>query len=174
MVPSEAWRAVIDTFPTAHAEDRRRVLGLERNPLHAAAPKMLGAAQQLFHFECFILTDADLVQRNLDVAFARLEGIEADHDQYAVAEVFGALAIEQHVVVSRGIETQVVQLVKGGIVAADRIYARYILLDVSRTVPVPHLELVFLGAVVLLLIRYGAVLAQFIAAIDPVEAAQGG
>src|SRR5437588_750481 len=71
-------------------------------------------------------------------------------------------------------ETQVARLLQGRIGSANAIYLSDIALDIARPIPIPALELVFLGIEVLLPSRYRLVFEQLEAVVDAVARGQRG
>jgi hypothetical protein len=130
---------------------------------------MAHAGDQLLDREIVGVREAELMERELDVALMGIEGIEIDHDEDGVGLVRRHLAVEQHVVVGGVVEAQIVELMEGRILAAHPVHRGDQVLDVAGPVPIPDLVFVFLGVEILLGPRHGRVLAQLEAVIDAVD-----
>src|ERR671910_3061867 len=158
------------------AEDLRRVAPrVEPDPEPASRSRNFPFRHELLHDVTLVLRDPKLPQRELHVRVVGLVGVEVHRDEDGI--VPGPFTVEEYVVVRGRIEREVLQILERGVLVPDLVYPLYVLLDVSRTVPVPDLVLVHLG----ILVVYGGtrlaprgVLAQLEAAVYTVGTRQRG
>ena len=123
--------------------------------------------------EGLIRRDPQGFERHAHLRFARREGIEVHRDEDGVRPVEAALAVAEDVLVGALVEDEVPVLVERPVLPADPVDAGDVVADVAGCVPVARLDLVLLGVQVLLRARDGGVLAELVAAVDPVDGREG-
>src|SRR6266487_788178 len=165
----------IPANPASHAKNMRRLdFGIELNVVAAAAPDIARIAQEIMHLVNIAFHGTKLIDRDIDIRMLFAMGIKIDDDQNDVVACACHFPITQDRVIIRVIEAQIIVKMKRAIFAPDSIEPPDPILDVSRRVPIPLLELILLGIQIFLATGQSVVFAQFVAAVDAVESGERG
>ena len=146
---------------------RHSHFGIQRHVVAGPVPGPMFSSEHIFNHVIGIPRQAVFPKRPLHGCSLRSVRVQVDRNKQKI--VSPRLDVKKNVVVLRGVETQVGQVLERGVSLPGKIQPRDQFFDVARRVPVALPELVFLAVEVFLPPGQGSILAQFKTTVDPVD-----
>jgi len=132
---------------------RRHDLGVECDVVAAIVPVVVGAGEEVFDFEVFVVRDRELFEVEVDPAGLLLSGVEVDGYENPVAAA--RFAVAEDVGIVGGMEVEGAVALEGRVVAADLVDLSNERSEAVAGGAIPAADLVLFAVEVFFAARFG-------------------
>ncbi len=148
--------------------------GIQGDEVPRPPPREDLTGEQILDLVSGISGDPEITGRDFDPATLNIPEVGGDNNHHHAGIIGRFLEIEKYGGVIASAERQMIGLLERRVFGSDRIEPCDEGLDIAGGIPIPALELVFLGIQILLTTREGGILTELESTVDSIHSAQSG